>query len=383
MSFSSLRSMPARRKASPESRGRLLGGLFCLLIVGCAHRPPAEYARARAAAERAYSAGRYEDAANQWLTAAERAKSGRDATEARYRAAASWQRAGRDDRAAALYAGLAADPESDRAARAAFDQAGLLLDSGDRTAGLALIDDAIRRFPQSGVARRALERRLIDLHEEGGPNAALTYLATMEPTLASTELAETVIYQRARYQQLAGTKTAARDGYLTVAQRFPYPFGAYWDDALFHAAELDVELGNPRSAIAHLQRMLEQREPTRVHGSLERPRFGPARFLLAEIYRDELHDDRAARDSFLTLVDEHPTSLLRDDALWEAALLEREPERACTDLERLLREMPDSRYTPCAHQVCNRLPASTERCRDYIADSIPPSSHQRRGPQAH
>jgi hypothetical protein len=391
MSSSSPPSTPARRNAdatSPRDRLALIGprsasGTANLLlalaavlgfgIAACSHRPPIDYARSRAAAERAYAAGRYEEAAHSWLEAAERARSPRDATEARYRAATSWERAGKPEAASELYGQLAADPASERSARAAFDQAELRLATGDQAAGLALVDDAIRRYPDSGVARRALERRLIDLNQQHGANAALAYLAEMDSSLANTELAEAVAYQRARYQELAGAKRAARDSYLAVARRFPYPFGAYWDDALYHAAELDVELGNPRHAIGHLERMLSQREPTPVHGSLERPRYGPARFLMAEIYRDQLGDPNAARNTFLVLVNEHPTSPLRDDALWEAALLALAAGNgadACADLGRLVEEMGDSRYVPCAHRVCPQLP-SIGHCRGYIAERIP------------
>ena len=376
------RRAPHRPGTGFVFEGAILVAITVLLLLGlpaCAHRPPVEYARSRATAERAYAAGRYEEAAVSWLEAAEQASSPRDAADARYRAAASWERAGKPDAADDLYRQLASGPETERSARAAFERANLRLAAGDREAGNALVDDALRRYPSAGVARRALERRLMELNREQGTDSALAYLAKMEPSLADTELAESVAYERARYQNLAGSKRAARDSYLDVARRFPYPFGAYWDDALYHAAELDIELGEPRLAVAHLKRMLSQREPAPKYGTLERPRFGPARFLMAEVYRDQLRNPRAARETFLTLVREHPTSPLRDDALWEAALLARaagNPNSTCSDLARLVEEMPDSRYVPCTHRICSQLPA-TGRCPSYIADHIPDPS---RGP---
>jgi TolA-binding protein len=354
---------------------RLTIGLLGLAVMAaCARRPPAAYAKSRAAAERAYAAGRYEEAAANWLEAAEHARTDRNAAEARYRAAASWQRAGNNAAAARLYGSLASDPASDRSSRAAFEAARLRREAGDVAAGNALIDDAIRKYPDSGVARRALERRLIELSEAEGHQAALAYLDRVEPDLNETALAESVVYQRARYQQRAGSLRAARDSYLTVARRFPYPFGAYWDDALYHAAELERELGRPSAAIEHLEKMLSKREPKPSHGSLERPRFGPARFLIAEIYRDDLGQPNDARQTFLVLVDEHPTSPLRDDALWEAALLAHtagDSDAACAGLRRLVSEMPDSRYVPCAPAVCSELPTTKRRCRSYIAERIP------------
>ena len=367
-------SKRARRTRDSHRTTRLALSLVLLgIATGCARRPPPEYARSRAAAERAYAAGRYEEAATNWLHAAERARAPRDANEARYRAAASWERAGKRAEAAGLYEELASGPETDRSARAAFELAELKVEAGDREAGNAMVDDAIRRYPGSGLARRALQRRLLDRSDEGGPVAALDYLDRMEPALRQTALAEFVAYERARYQELAGAKEAARDGYLGVARRFPYPFGAFWDDALYHAAKLDVELGRPHAAIAHLEQMLSKREPKPALGSLERPRFGPARFLIAEIYRDQLGDGDAARRTFLLVVNEHPTSPLRDDALWEAALIARSEgntRAACHDLGRLAREMPDSRYVPCTHAVCPELPRTSRRCHSYIAAEI-------------
>jgi tetratricopeptide (TPR) repeat protein len=348
-----------------------------VFATSCARRLPADYARSRAAAERAYSAGRYEEAAARWLTAAEEARSPRDAEEARYRAATSWERAGKKLEAAKLYDELAREPDAERSARAAFERAQLRIDAGDREIGTAAIDDAIRRYPESGIARRALERRLLDLYQEQGATKALTYLDQMAPTLAETSLAESVLYQRARYQEMAGDTRSARDSYLAVAHAFPYPYGAYWDDSLYHAAQLEVALGHPRPAIAHLESMLSKRESTPAHGSLERPRFGPARLLMAEIYRDELRDPVAARRTFLVLADEHPTSPLRDDALWEAALLAQQAndlEAACKYLTRLADEMPDSRYVACVSAICPRLPASDRDCRSYITDRIPSRS---------
>jgi tetratricopeptide (TPR) repeat protein len=297
--------------------------------------------------------------------------------EARYRAATSFERAGKKARARELYDDLASEPASDRQARAAFARAKLELEAGNRDAGLALLDAAIRRFPASGVARRNLERRLLDLETESGPEAALDYLEQVESPLADTELAEAVGYQKARYLERAGDLDAARDAYLDVAERFPYPYGAYWDDALYHSAEIDVELGRPSEAVSHLERMLSKREPAPMHGSLERPRFGPARFLMAEVYRDELRDLRAARRNFLLIVTEHPTSPLRDDALWEAALIAHrvgDTSTACRDLHRLVKGMPDSRYAPCAPRVCRQLPRSESRCKGYIAERIPESN---------
>ena len=126
---------------------------------------------------------------------------------------------------------------------------------------------AIERHPSSGNARNALTRHLDYLREQGGSPAVLAYLDVEEPKLARSELGESVCYFRARELDALQRAAQARDGYLDCARRYPYPGGAYWDDALFRAAEKELQLGAPAQAIAHLQQMLAERESANFVGS--------------------------------------------------------------------------------------------------------------------
>jgi tetratricopeptide (TPR) repeat protein len=215
----------------------------------------------------------------------------------------------------------------------------------------------------------ALRRYFAELAEHGGDGAVLEYIARTEPSLDGTELAEQLLYERARRLDALGKAAEARDAYVSVADRFPYPHGAYWDDALFRGAECEAHLGRPQRAIELLQRMLAAREASHLSGSYERPRFADAAYRIAELYRDEIHDPAAARRAFRTVYDDYPSSTLRDDALWQEALLARRSSdaEACAPLALLVRDLPDSRYAPCAREVCPRLQLPVAReCRDYI-----------------
>lgn len=376
----SSRSAPVR--ASRRSRAPLvpwrapphLGWLLLLgpLTIGCARREPAAYATAEAAASRAYVHGRYEEAAAHWLAAAAAARHARDADEARYRAAKSLERADRDDDAAKLLDDLAATEGSDRAARAAFDRAELELDAGHEAEGIALRDHALRTFPSSGLATRALQRQLAWHRDRQGVAGALAYLTRLAGKLGETELAEALAYERANLLTETDDDAAALAAYLECAERFPYPYGVYWDDALYRAAELERALGRPRAAIAHLERMLASREPRpQLTGSLERPRFGAARFLIAVTLRDDLGDTERARREFLRLVREHATSRLRDDALWAAAELAwraGNQRAACADARRLARDFPASRYVGCLGRLCPAAADEAARCPAYLGE---------------
>jgi hypothetical protein len=87
------------------------------------------------------------------------------------------------------------------------------------------------------------------------------------------------------------------------------------------------------------------------------------------IYRDKLKDHAAARRELRKVYADHTTSILRDDALWAEALLlrdDRDQDGACAAMEKLVRELPDSRYASCAREVCPSAPPAKRACRDYI-----------------
>ncbi|HET7540133.1 MAG TPA: tetratricopeptide repeat protein [Polyangiaceae bacterium] len=329
--------------------------------------PPA-YVKARSAAESAYAKGQFVESAESWLSAANSAQSARDRSEARYRAAASYERAGRTDDARKWYGVLAAG-KSERAPRATFALAELRVSSGDVEGGLSDLERAIVKYPSSAIAALALRRYFSALTEHGGDRAVLDYIQRVEAELDQTELAEQLLYERARRLEALGALADASAAYRVVADRFPYPYGAYWDDALLHGAECEQRLGRSEQAILLLERMLRARETSHLSGSYERPHFADAAYRVAELYRDARHDPAAARRAFRGVFTDYPTSTLRDDALWQEARLARgaSEQDACEPLQLLVRNLPDSRYVPCAHEICAKIaPVARRACAGYI-----------------
>jgi len=350
-------------------------GIALLASSACAPTLPRPYLEQRAAAERAYAAGRYEEAARHWELAARAAERRRDRSESLYRAGASFERAGRQRDAARLYEQISADfAKSSRAARADFDRARLEIEHGDRDRGYALLERAMFAHADSGLAPRALKELLLRAEDRGGTGAARAELERLLPRLTRTPLAERALYARATLLDEQGDRAGARDQYLDVARRFAYPSGALWDDALWHAARLENELGNPRKAISYLERMLAERESSHLQGSYERPRYAEAQFRIAELYRDRLGDAARARREFRKVWDDHPTSLLKDDALWNEALLARgagDRRAACASVALLADEAPDSRYVPCGKLLCESAAADARgACRGYIERAV-------------
>jgi len=344
--------------------------LLLLAALGCGSPPPAAYVQETEQAQAARKKGQHLAAAQHYERAAELASKPRDAEEARYRAADSYARAGDSKRAELLYNALATQgPDAERRTRADFALADLLLDSGRVDEGQARLVAALRRSPNSGLARRALSQHLDYLRERGGPDAVLAYLAAVAPALSSSELGETLSYRRARELDEASKTREARDAYLACATRFPYPTGAYWDDALFRAAEKELQLGNAQGAIQHLERMLAEQESAIVTGSYERGRYAEAQLKIAEIYRDVLNDSARARRELRKVWDKHGKSRLVDDALFQESLLARAAGDAagtCAPLSIIVNKLPDSRYAACAHLLCDKLAATSNACHDYI-----------------
>ncbi|HXK18903.1 MAG TPA: hypothetical protein VNG33_13925, partial [Polyangiaceae bacterium] len=224
----------------------VLAGLSLLLAGACGSPPPAAYVSENDQAEASRVKGDALGAARHYERAAGLADKPRDAEEARYRAADAYAAAGDAARAEALYRALAAQGQgAERRARADFALAELFETTGREAAAQTQRDAAIRKNPDFGVAHDALARRITYLEKQGGAAAVLAYLDDLARGLSQSELGEAIAYQQARALDSAGQTARARDAYLSCADRYPYPSGAYWDDALFRAAEQELLLGAP------------------------------------------------------------------------------------------------------------------------------------------
>jgi len=343
-----------------------------LTLTACAPTRGAAYDKALAEASAAHHSGRYAEAAAKYEEAAKNAKVPRDALYRRYFAALVWVRAGDVGRGTAELRAIASTkPPNEYSAQAAF-QVAQLTRANDDPAGLAALEIMLLEFPNSGVANVALAH-LLQQDDETGPEVGLARLDRLAPRVTGTGVEEKVAYERARHLDTLGRTEQARDAYLDTAARFPYPTGSFNDNSLFRAAEMEEKLGQPQKAIAHLERLLAQREVSGFVGTYERPQYRPALLKIVDLY--EKAGDRAnARAALHRVYTELTTSTLRDDALWrEAALWRKDGDEAmaCARLATLASDFPDSRYVPCAAQQCPSVKRSAKSkapamCRGYL-----------------
>ncbi|AKV03055.1 hypothetical protein AKJ09_09718 [Labilithrix luteola] len=356
--------------------------LLAALVGGaCAPNRGEAYEKSLAEARRAIHAGHFDQAATHFDEASKSARIPRDAVYTRYEAALAWARSGNVGRARSeLHAIAQARPASEYSAQAAYKAAELTL-GVDEEAGYRELEQVIIDYPQSGVARVALGRILRHDEETGGEAAALARLERLAPRIVEPDkdpknvgITEAIVYERAKRLADQGKTVEARDAMLDVANRWPYPFGAYFDDALFRASELESKLGHPQKAIEHLERLLSHRESSSMLGTYERPRYSPAMFRIADIYENDLHDRGKTRETLHRFYKEFTTSPRRAEALWREADLWRKDgntEVACDRLATLTKEFPDSRYVPCAPLDCPNLKRpekskAPKECHAYI-----------------
>lgn len=375
--------MKGARDAARGSRRGSGAALWCataaaiaLLAGGCGPAWGDAYLDAMAAGQRAYHAGRYSEAEAHYAEAVRAAQRLKDRDEAMLLVARMQERAGHLDEARASYERIAtATPPGPRLVRAAVAAAQILIEQGREAEGYGRLLDVAKKHPEHGDARTALLRVLDHERDLGGDARALAFLRREQPAFLKTELEVFFDYQIAKATADTGDLAKARDLLVAHARKNPYPHGPYTDDALSRAAEIELELGRPREAVALLEEMLAPLEVSEKPGSYTRPRFPEGLWKIAEIYRDKLHDHAAARRAFRRLHDSFKYAKQRDDALWEEAKLaaaDGDPDDACDIVETIIHDLPESRYVRCAQVLCKtaQAPKDARECPPYILRGV-------------
>jgi tetratricopeptide (TPR) repeat protein len=329
--------------------------LSAAVLTGCASGRSDTYLTAFGKAERAQTAGRYDEAATAYMSASEVANWPRDKEYARYLSGLMKLEA-RD-----LQGGIAilepiARANTGYSAMAAYKLADLEITRGDPERGYKMLAEIPAAFPDHGMGRVALTRMVRHLHETSGAEGALGWIDSVKDRLGKSGAAETAWYERGKLLSELGRTKESRDSFVHVADVWKYPRGAFLDDALYAASFEDEKLGDPDAAIADLRRLLADREIAWLNGSAQRPKYAVSLYRIAVLYDQKKKDKKSARDALHELYAEHTTSPLRDDALfYEAKLWEQDGDhsRACDTLKTLVEKLADSKFVPCAEARCN------------------------------
>jgi tetratricopeptide (TPR) repeat protein len=326
--------------------------LACVLLVACGGSAPSAYAQHFAAAERAETAGRHQEAADQFDAATRDPATKREQEHAAFLGALELVRAG-DAAAGAKRLEVIANAKGEHAPQARWRLVQMDVATNQPNVKEEL-DSYVRTFPNDGLAYPALEARLRLARDAGGEAEVLRVLQALQPALASTESAPRVAFEIGESLAKQNKLDEARAQFVATAAKFPYP-GEYFDDALWRASEIDEQQGRVPDAIADLEKMLSVMEYSTLPGTYIRPRFPDAQWRIAVLYRDKLGDKAKAIAAFDRYVDMFSNATHRDEALWQESKLTSDEGASCDLLAKLVKTSPDSRYVPCATSRCSKI----------------------------
>ncbi|GAC1300946.1 MAG: hypothetical protein NVSMB1_26950 [Polyangiales bacterium] len=356
---------------------------FAACALGCGTVGGTPFLRAYSAGDRAYSAGRFDDADLAYRDASKVAERPRDREESLYAAADSEFRAGHIDEALRTFDQLSmAEPRGERSIRASYRAARIRIAAGDEAVGYRALQRILELAPEHGVSHRALMLVTAHIEATGGAEAALSWEASFLPRVADTRLGEEITYDMALRRESTGDLAGALRGFLACADRYRYPTGALFDDALFHASVLHERLGDAQGAVTDLERMLSVHETSLMNGSYDRPRMPPAQLRIGELQHRLLHDHAKARESFHRLSKEFPHSVLRAKSLFLEAEIARDDgdtKSACALASNLVDDFADSRYARRADTLCTAFAPRAAALRKILRERRDGRGSHRRG----
>jgi tetratricopeptide (TPR) repeat protein len=303
--------------------------IACLLSLGLSACAPTlsmprgkDHLDALAEAQTAQHHGRLDDAIADYQRAADTAERKVDRDEALYRQSRVYARKGDFKNAIAVCDKLGNEElVARRTLRARLDasryrfQENIEVEKAEND-----LRDLMEDEPDSAAAQSAL-RLLVVRHvdEVEDKEAGLAWIRETRSTVRGSSLGEPLMGAEAELLMQLNRKDEAKLVLQRQVQRYPYPQGRRWDDALWQLADLALEDENPKQAIDYLQQMVDAHEVSFVIASYTRPRMPKAALRIARIYRDDLRDPDKALHAYAVVRSEFPRSTVVDDSLAEEA----------------------------------------------------------------
>lgn len=231
------------------------------------------------------------------------------------------------------------------AAQACYNAALVYLQLGQNEAAYRYLWRTVTHYPDQAFAADAMKHILRDGRERA-PKDLAAELAKLRDSLGTTRIGDNLLVALAELEEDEfDSPTNALRYYDELVKR--HRSSGFYDDALWHGARVSLLLGDAKGAARRLKKLLATREVAFGAGSYFSVWLDNAQLKLGVILRDQLQDPKAALRAFGQLPSDYPTSLLRDDALFERALTLaqlRLHKDACKDLASLQRKFPDSKY---------------------------------------
>lgn len=256
----------------------------------------------------------------------------------------------------ALWEGQARD---EVAARAGFLAGRLLYRRGEQERALALWESVVVAMPERVWAEEAWRSLL--RHHEGDARQRLRLIARLYDAVGDSTLGDNLLYQRARILWEEGELEAARDAFEVMIRR--HPGSGLRHEARWSVARLEMSLGDAERALLYLRILAEDRDDSWQVGIYESDLADDARFWRGLLLARALDRPVQASQEFALFLEDFPTSLLRDDARWNLAVLAArrgEQGQAREHCQALREEDPASRWV----RRCQEAPGRAEDLSD-------------------
>ncbi len=323
-----------------------------LALAGCrpgsAPPPSAEYLEAYDRAARLEREGHPAKAAAVYGEAAERADRPRTRWQAAYRQARELEKAGERTEALRMYLAIATeDPGGEMAPRCVYYAARMAHEDGDDETALARLVQVIETYPDDGLAPQAVRRLAQWLEARGEEPRAVSLLTELEQRLRGTDVGDNILYRLALLAEARGEGEVALGLLERQVDLYPFPRSTLYDDALWRAGNLALEMGQPERALGYLEALVARRERSlAIPASYYTEWTDDSQLLIGRIRLERLGDPSGAARAFETLAT-FPDSRLADDGLWWASrvyLGQGDRRRSCDALRRLIEGFPFSSH---------------------------------------
>jgi tetratricopeptide (TPR) repeat protein len=278
-----------------------------------------------------------------------------DADAARFGQARALRAQGRYSEAFALFEGLGdrAMRRMDRS-RARYEMGRMAATAGRVEAAIAIFRHLVETYPGQPAAMRSLQLLRHFSERSGGPaeRDALNWLHRVYPTLASTAIADDLVYHGVeilyRWWRHSDSALLARqvEGLIGRLESRHYVSG-HWDDAVWLLSRLYHRQGRFEDEIRALGRILQTREEPFFVGHYDTTYHWVGLLRIARIHLMDLDAPEVAAQTYEWFVTTFPYSRWRDDArFWQgcAWLRAGEPESAELAFASIAEIYPDSKY---------------------------------------
>jgi tetratricopeptide (TPR) repeat protein len=204
--------------------------------------------------------------------------------------------------------------------RACFDYARMMFKTAAPKDARPVATWTVSHFPSEGLTLSLVKQLAQSYVDNGDISAGIQELSSLEIKLQKSEVDDSLLYEIARLHKESKDAAAETKTLTVIVSRYNRWNSQVWDDAVWRLAAICREENLTADEIKWLEKLLHERESSRLIGSYNSPNLDDAMLRLGDIYLSEKRYDDAYR-VFIEL-SKFTTSRMDDDGLMGAARTE-------------------------------------------------------------